>query len=178
VPFIEANSRLDLVAEYAATGERPYNYCDLSSYLLLMILELCFSLPDAQRDELLDRYMRRVVKGIGDDEQPLAKEEIDLQSWVPPEDWSDRILREAVLDGIAITTGNFERMAEKTRPLAERIRDFVEQTRQQHPWEAPGGDVPFAAHILACIKHRSPLPPEFWRGTVFPLGPSEANRKA
>jgi hypothetical protein len=121
--------------------------------------------------------MRRVVKGIGDDGQRLTKEEIDLQSWVPPEDWSDRILREAVLDGIAITTGNFERMAEKAKPLAERIRDFVEQTRRKHPWEAPGGDVPFAAHILACIKHRSPLPPEFWRGTVFARPPDAPQKK-
>jgi hypothetical protein len=51
IPFIESNSRMDLVAEYAATGDRPYNYSDSSSYLLLMILELCFSLPDSQRDE-------------------------------------------------------------------------------------------------------------------------------
>lgn len=177
VPFIEANSRLDLVAEYAATGERPYNYSDSSSYLLLMILELCFSLPDRQRDELIDRYMRRIIKGISDDGQSLTEKEIDLQSWVPPEDWSERVLSEAVLDGIAISTGNFERMGEKRPALSERIRDFVKETREKHPWKAPGGDVPLAAYILACIKHGSPLPPEFWRGTIFATVTKEPHDK-
>lgn len=177
VPFIEANSRLDLVAEYAATGERPYNFCDSSSYLLLMILELCFSLHDTQRDELLKRYMNRIVKGVGDDGQSLLEKEIELQSWVPPEDWSERILKEVVCDGIAITTSNFERMSTKEKPLSDRIRDFVEESRRSHPWKMPAGDVPLAVYILACIKHGSPLPPEFWRGTVFAPMREKAKKK-
>ena len=174
VPFIEANSRLDLIAEYAATGERPYNYSDSSSYLLLMILELCFSLPDSQRDELVNRYMTRVIKGIGDNGQSLAEREVDLQSWVPPDDWPDRILKERVLDGIAITTDNFRGRSNEGGALCQRIRHFVIQTRHKHPWKAPPGDVPLSAYILACIKHASPLPPEFWRGTVFPIDSHQA----
>lgn len=174
VPFIEANSRLDLVAEYAATGERPYNYSDSSSYLLLMIMELCFSLPDSQRDELINRYMNRIVKGVGDDGKSLLETEIDLQSWVPPKDWPKRILKEAVLDGIAITTGNFERISQGTQTLSEKIRDFVEQMRRKHPWKKPAGDVPMTVYILACIKHGSPLPPEFWRGTIFASATEES----
>lgn len=176
VPFIEANSWLDLVAEYAATSERPYNYSDSSSYLLLMILELCFSLPDAQRDELLERYMKRVVKGIGDDGQSLVEGEIELQSWVPPGDWSESVLKEAVTDGIAIITSNFELTVEKAKSLAERIKELVEQTRQKHPWKAPAGGVPLTAYILACIKHRSPLPPEFWRDTIFATVPEKTKK--
>lgn len=167
VPFIEANSRLDLVAEYAATGDRPYDYANSSSYLLLMLLELCFSLCESERDELVERYMRRVVKAIGEDGQSLVKKEIDLQSWVPPEDWWDRILKGPVLDGIAVTTNNFDQVTEKAKPLCERIRDSVEEVREKHPWKMRGRDVPLAAYILACIKHRSPLPPEFWRGIIF-----------
>ncbi|MFA5252046.1 MAG: hypothetical protein WC454_05635 [Phycisphaerae bacterium] len=168
IPFIESNSQIDLVAEYAATGKRPYNYSDNSSYLLLMILELCFSLPDDQRDELLKRYMNRIVKGRGDEGKSFEEGEIDLQSWIPPEDWSGRIWERPVWEGIAITTGNFEKLSEKETPLSERIRKFVEETRQKHPWKIPD-NTPLAVYILACIKHHSPLPPEFWRGTVFPV---------
>jgi hypothetical protein len=176
IPFIESNSRMDLVAEYAATGKRPYNYSDSSSYLLLMILELCFSLPDNQRDELLNRYMNRVIKGIGDDSQSLTESAVDLQSWVPPEDWSGRILEGPVWDGVAIITGNFERLREKATPLSERIRRSIEETRQKHPWKILDY-VPMAPYILACIKHRSPLPPEFWRGTIFPTESSKTSDK-
>lgn len=170
IPFIESNSRMDLVVEYAATGERPYNYSEGSSYLLLMILELCFSLPDKQRDELLNRYMSRIIKGIDDSGESISsiKEDgiIDLQSWVPPENWSERILREPVWDGIAITTGNFERLSNKETPLSEKIRQSINETRKKYPWETPN-HAPLAIYILACIKHRSPLPSEFWRGTIF-----------
>jgi hypothetical protein len=50
--------------------------------------------------------------------------------------------------------------------LSEKIREYVTQTRLRYPWNKP--DIPLAVLILACIKHRSPLPPEFWRGTIFP----------
>lgn len=180
IPFIESNSRMDLVAEYAATGERPYNYSEGSSYLLLMILELCFSLPDKQRDELLNRYMNRIIKGMDDKGESInsIKEEgiIDLQSWAPPENWAERILEEPVWDGIAITTGNFERSREKEIPLPERMKQFVNETRQKYPWKVPDY-TPLAVCILACIKHRSPLPPEFWRGTIFPIGSQEVKAK-
>ncbi|MBN1972586.1 MAG: hypothetical protein JW787_03035 [Sedimentisphaerales bacterium] len=179
IPFIESSSRMDLVAEYAATGQRPYNYSDSSSYLLLMILELCFSLPDKQRDELLDRYMNRLIKGIDESGEPIesVKEEgeIDLQSWVPPEDWAKRVLEGPVLDGIAITTGNFERFCENTVSLSEKIMQFVSEVRQQSPWKIPQY-APIALYILACIKNKSPLPPEFWRGTIFPIMNNKMNK--
>ena len=179
IPFIEANSRLDLLAEYAATGKRPYNYSDNSSYLLLMILELCFCLPEKQRDELLNRYMNRIIKGIDEARESIKaiKDEgvIDLQSWIPPEDWSERILRKPVWDGIAITTGNFEERTGDDVPLSDKIRRFVNETRQKYPWKVDKY-LPLAPYILACIKHRSPLPPEFWRGTVFRIDDSTEKR--
>ncbi len=178
IPFIESNSRMDLVAEYAATGNRPYNYSDSSSYLLLMILELCFSLPDNQRDELLNRYMNRIVKGVDEAGESIKSVEgnIDLQSWVPPEEWSGRILEETVWDGIAVTTGNFERISKKEIPLSQRIRQFINESRQKFPWKIPDY-MPLAPYILACIKHQSPLPPEFWRGTIFPIKYNEPKKK-
>jgi hypothetical protein len=181
IPFIESNSRMDLIAEYAATGKRPYNYSDNSSYLLLMILEICFSLPDNKRDELLNRYMNRIIKGIDEEGKSIksitGEGTIDLQSWVPPEDWAGRILEGPVWDGIAVTTGNFERLSEKEIPLSERIKQSVHETRQKYPWKIPDY-TPLAVYILACIKHRSPLPPEFWRGTIFPVESNEPKTKA
>ncbi len=167
LPFIEARNRMDLVAEFAATSKRPPEFTDGSSYLLLVILELCFSLEESQRDELLERYFEQIVKGVGADGQLLDNNKIDLLGWIPPDDWDVRILREPVTDGTAILTHNFEFHSDDQRSLAEKIRDFVRQCREKSPPKA-FIEVPQAALILACIKHQSPLPPEFWRGIIFP----------
>lgn len=167
LPFIEGRNRMDLVAEYAATSEKPPEFTDNSSYLILMILELCFSLENRDRDELLNRYYKRIVQGIGDDGKPLSEFEIDLIGWAPPEDWYKRILNESVTSGIAITTNNFHEIPNENRPLAEKIVEFVKQSREKFPFEILL-DVPPAVFILACIKYRCPLPPEFWRGMIFP----------
>lgn len=166
LPFIEARNRMDLVAEFAATSKRPAEFADKSSYLLLMILELCFSLREDQRDELLERYFGQIIKGIGEDGQPLSDNKIDLLGWAPPPDWDERILHEDVTDGTAIMTANFELPLGDQRPLAEKIRDFVGQCREKFP-PKESLKVPRAVLILACIKHQSPLPPEFWRANIF-----------
>ena len=167
LPFIEARNRMDLVAEFAATSKRPPEFTDGSSYLLLMILELCFSLEESQRDELLERYFEQIVKGVGADGLPLDNNKIDLLGWIPPVDWDERIFREPVADGTAIMTHNFEFHPNDQRSLAEKIQDFVRQSREKFPPKA-FIEVPRAALILACIKHQSPLPPKFWRGIIFP----------
>ena len=159
IPFIEARSRMDLVAEFVVTSKRPTEFVDGSSYLLLMILELCFSLKESQRDELLERYFTRVVKGV--DENTIA-----LLGWAPPVDWDKRILHERVVDGVAIPTANFSSDPNDERSLAKKIRNFVGQCRKKFPSKEVF-EVPQAALILACIKHRSPLPPEFWRAIIF-----------
>ena len=166
VPFIEARSRMDLVAEFSATSKRPTEFVDGSSYLLLMILELCFSLEGSQRDELLERYFTRIVKGIDENGQSIGTKEITLLGWAPPDDWDKRILHKKVVDGIAIPTANFSSDPSDERSLAKKIRDFVGQCRKKF-LSKEVFEVPQAALILACIKHRSPLPPEFWRAIIF-----------
>lgn len=168
IPFIESRNRMDLVAKYAATSKRPSEFTDTSSYLLLMVLEICFSLDNNKRDKLIDRYYQRIIKGIGDDGKSFTENQIDLMGWVPPKDWSERILKERVLDGITITTNNFESTSQDVKPLSERIREAVSETRKKYPREMPS-NIPKAVLILACIKHRSPLPPEFWRGMIFQI---------
>jgi len=166
VPFIESRNRIDLVAEYLATSNRPPEYTDSSSYLILMLMELCFYLDEGNRDELLERYYRRVVKGIGDDGKEMANSPLDLMSWVPPQDWGNRILRESVYDGVGITTHNFSNLGENKPPLKDRIQDFIREVRKLYPWDLPKS-IPPSIAILACLKYGSPLPPEYWREILF-----------
>ena len=170
LPFIEGRNRMDLVAEYAATSEKPPEFTDNTSYLLLMLLELCFSLDDSRRDELLNRFYKRVIRGIGDDGKLLSENlsEVDLMGWNSPDDWAARILHEHVTNGIAITTGNFVRFATGDKALSEKIKEFVNITREKLPFKGEGTDIPRTVYILGSLKNRSPLPAEFWRGTVFP----------
>ena len=167
VPFIESRNRLDIVAEYIATSSRPPEYTDSSSYLVLMLLEICFSLDEKEREEIIERIFRRIVTGIGDDGKKIVDNSLDLLSWVPPKDWSQRILKEAVYDGIGITTHNFSNLGQNQPDLANRIRDFVSQVRIRYPWQLDPS-IPRSILVLSCLKHESPLPPEFWRGIVFP----------
>jgi hypothetical protein len=167
VPFIESRSRMDLIAEFAATGTKPPGLTTSSSYLLLMILELCFSLPAKERDELLDKYYRRIILAGGDDGKPLADDEIELTAWLPRDEWGPTILTKQVTGGTAIMTNNFEAIGEESQPLSERIREFVNLSRNRFAWKIPK-DLPPSVFILACLKHKSPLPPEFWRALIFP----------
>ena len=167
LPFIESRNRLDLVLEQAATNTKPPDYSDSSSYLLLMILELCFSLPNTQRDELIYRYVRRLIKGIGDDGKQMNQQPLDLVGWAPPDNWLQRILGEGVVDGTGITLTTFDSEAISRESAVRAIEDHVTRSRERFPFSLPD-DLPKAALVLASIRHRSPLPSEFWRSAVFP----------
>jgi hypothetical protein len=173
VPFIESTNNFDTVVEHTSTGNRPVDFCDSSSYLLLMLIELCFSLKDGnKRDALIKRFMQRTIKAVGDDGKSLVdekeKNEIDLLSWAPPLDWEEKLIMGSLSrEGVGITTGNFERGVDKKEgTLAERIKLFVEASRKKFP-QKPPKKLPYSVCILACLKYRSPLPSEFWRGIIF-----------
>ncbi len=163
IPFMEGRNQLDLVAEFAATGRKPYGYVDDNSCLLLMVLELCCSLPEEQRDDLLELYSQRVIRVIGEDGEPVC-EPIHLTFWIPPADWDRRVFSGSLQDeGIAITLRELPCPEE---PLSSHITAFVSETRKQHP-PAPCTGIPIAPIMLACIKNKSPLPSEFWRTNIF-----------
>jgi hypothetical protein len=50
--------------------------------------------------------------------------------------------------------------------IAERIEAFVSQSRATQKTQFPKG-LPISVIVLACLKHRSPLPAEFWRLSIF-----------
>lgn len=169
VPFIEGRNRLDLVAEYAATNEKPYEFIDDASFLLEMLLELTFSIEEKERRKIQTKLFKHIVLGFGDDNKSLFKDEsiIDLQSWEPPEDWDQRIFLEKVTDGISISTNNFNVDINNIDELENKMFDFVKNVIKKFPPKIRL-DIPMSVYFLACIKNKSPLPPLFWRGTIFP----------
>ena len=168
VPFIEAGNNLELVAEYLASNEKPAQYVDSSSYLLLMILELCFSITDVEkRNNLLNRYMDRIVKGkFYKEDEDKDSTKINLLGWVPPEDWSEKILNGRVYEGISVSTHNFNNIEDKEKSLVQNIEEFVINTRSKDGFTVNLA-IPSSIYILACIKNKSPLPPEFWRAQIW-----------
>jgi hypothetical protein len=50
--------------------------------------------------------------------------------------------------------------------LPRTLKKFIDRSRQEYPFNWPLGAPP-SALVLACIKHISPLPSEFWRVGLF-----------
>lgn len=167
VPFILGTNSWEIAFERAA-DERAASYVgDHSSYLLLMVLELCCVLPVDQRDDLLRQYFLRIIRCVDDDgAQLFNKVPIDLMGWAPPADWESRILTERVSQGVSIVVNFAEDLAQRDAGIAEQIRPFVDATRAAYPFR-PSGDIPISALVLACLKHQSPVPAELWRELVF-----------
>ena len=88
----------------------------------------------------------------------------------PHENWEEKLISGSLArERVGITTGNFERYDNsETESLTERIKSFVNSMRNKFPQEAPK-ILTLSVCILACLKYKSPLPPEFWRGTIFPI---------
>ena len=170
VPFIEGGNSLELVLEHVATGEKPPEFSDQSSVLLLTLLELCFSLKQETRNELIEKYYQQIVLGRDSNGQQFKNcEPLNLMGWMPPDDWAKKVLVKSLAnEGESQTLETFEVESNNGRgaAIASRIEEFVRQSRKANKIKFPG-DLPVAAIILACLKHRSPLPPEIWRIAIF-----------
>jgi len=149
-----------------------------SSYLLLMLEEMCLGLSPIERDAVLKLIHEHIVLGVGPDGKSFEyPEEVELVSWAPPPNWEKLMLTGELLNkkdnGVAITTGNFVRYPnQKEASIAERIEDFIKQSREMYPTKRDT-NLPLAVLLLACVKFRSPIPPEFWRSGIFgPLAES------
>lgn len=169
IPFIEGHNSLELVFEHVATGQKPPEFCDQSSFLLLFLLELTFCLEPSTRDDLIKRYYQQLVLArTGDGEQMPKVQPLDLLGWIPPEDWADKILIKSLADEGECQT--LETIGEQPvadgSGIAAHLEDFVRQSRAVQQPKFPT-DLPVAVVILACLKHRSPIPPELWRISIF-----------
>ena len=175
LPFLDGRNSLESVFEFVATREPPPEFCDKSSVFLVCMLELCFSLPLETRDHLLELIYRRLVLGkVDSGERMPGCEPIDLLLWVPPDDWGEHVVSKSLADeGECILVTLQDVTAGEADPdnLADRIGRFVEVSRKERPFQLMDG-LPVSIIVLACLKHGSPLPPEFWRLSIF--GPLES----
>ena len=167
------------VFETIAEGEPLTKAYGRSSYLLLMLEEMCLGLPEKERDRLLNSIHQHVVLGVDSKGESLKyKEDVELVSWAPPKDW-ERLMLSGKLEneednGVSITTGNFVRYPNpKDASIAERLLDFVRQTRERYPLKRET-NLPLPVLLLACVKYRTPVPPEFWRSAVLGKAPETA----
>ncbi|UFS72474.1 hypothetical protein LPW11_09835 [Geomonas sp. RF6] len=168
LPFIEGYNSLEHVFEFVATGKKPPEYCDQSSLLLLSLIEFSFSLDPKRRDELVELFYSQIVVGQGADGSEITDSgPIDLMGWAPPEDWLDRVLSKSLAaEGESQTLEPFAVEPEtEGASIATEIGKFVHQARAAQKFELP--DIPASVLVLACLKLRSPLPPEFWRYPIF-----------
>jgi hypothetical protein len=175
LPFIEGGNSIELVFEHVATGERPPEFCDQSSLLLLCLLELSFALEPIKRNEVIGKYYQQLVLGrTGEGEQLNNCQPLDLIGWVPPSDWGDKVLTKSLRDeGEAQTIETFDKKPQVDgEAIAAHLQEFIQQSRRSQKANFPTG-LPVAVIILACLKFRSPLPPEIWRLSIFgPVGDS------
>lgn len=161
LPFIEASNRLDLVAERVATNNKPLNWNENSSYLLTMLLEMSFVFEENTQESLVNIVFENILKKYDDDD-----DYIDLVSWLPPENWDDIVFKEDGQFGTGINTSNFADFSDKKMKRYEVIKEFIKESRSR--------DIKFkilkrlyVIYILACLKNKTPIPPEFWRAYIF-----------
>jgi hypothetical protein len=169
VRIIDQSNSWPNLFEYIATGEEPSEAFGRSSYLLQMLIEICTGGLGEDGQSLGKQMYRHLIEGVGDDGKSFEfKEQVELQSWAPPNDWAERLL-EGPVDhlGVCITVNRYYGWNENDRSnFSSRVESFVAQTRKAHPFEQPRG-IPATVLVLASILHRSPLPPEFWRTGLF-----------
>lgn len=63
LPFVEGGNSLDLVFETVATGNKPAEFKDQSSLLVLFLLEICLGLDEETRNEQLEFFCQHIVLG-------------------------------------------------------------------------------------------------------------------
>lgn len=166
---IDYGNSWESLFEYLGSGEEPYAGFGKSSYLLLMVLELCLGAPDAQGESLASVIHHQLILGKNADGSTIGlKDHVELMGWIPPDDWAKRILSERVDDGTSLPTHFSD--DDESGSFLKNLRAFIDNSRKECsfqllPWTPP------SALVLACIKNASPLPNEFWRRTLFgPVG--------
>ncbi|GAB1487974.1 hypothetical protein MASR2M8_04170 [Opitutaceae bacterium] len=162
----------DSVFETIVEGKPLTKSYGRTSYLMLMLEEFCLMFPSPLREQLLNPIHEYLVLGVDSKGASLKyPEEVELASWAPPEDWEKLILtgnlNEVDDRGVCITTGNFVRYPnQKEIGIGDRLLDFIKQSREMYPLKRKT-NVPLPVLLLACVKFRIPVPPEFWRSAIF-----------
>ena len=171
---IDYGNSWEALFEFLATDEAPYAGFGQSSYLLLMMMELCLGAPRQEGNGLASVMHSQLIhaqNGGGGEKLPF-KEQVQLMGWIPPSNWSERILAGPVNDGVALPT-HFS-LGESDAAFPEALHRFIENSRKVMP-EVWLPFTPPSTLVLACQKHVSALPSEFWRASLFGSPPTSAN---
>ena len=168
LPFIDGGNSLENVLEQVATKPKEPLVTNESSYFVLALLEMCCAFDQPIRDELLSKIHRHLVLSAADIGDPGDRTPLDLVSWIPPQDWAQKVLSGPVRDGEGVAVHRFAdtRDASGTH-IFEGVRHTVTEIREVDQFCLPR-DVPLAVLVLAALRHRTPLPPELWRRVAFP----------
>jgi hypothetical protein len=147
--FPELHSNENALAEYIALGEKPYNYDDSSSTLILILFEMIVAL-DAP--ELYNLY-----RGF------FVDKKIDLQTFYPDiNDNTELLLFEREIKD--------EGYSETTIELPEKYDDFVEKIKAKpRPYLQYRTITVGYVHLkyLAHAYYKSPFIPTDWREFIF-----------
>ena len=168
VPFPEAHNSLELVFERVATGAKPPEYCEKTSSLVQLLFELCCALPAKERDALFAPMYRTLVMGLETPDAEQTGNQLDLASWAPLAEWEKQILTGKTPDGECFSLTPFSEGATlSSADLVKKFEEVVAGIRERRPF-AFSTTLPNGLISLACIVYENPIPPEFWRATVFP----------
>ncbi len=165
VRLIDQSNSWPLLLEYIATGVEPSESFGKSSYLIQMLLEICVGDLGEDGAALAEVIYRQLVAGKMESGEAIKfKERVELQSWVPPLDWIEKVLDGNIGNtGICITLNPYYGLPEDPdESLVAKICSLVTEMRAHHPMPIVPG-MPLGAILLACLVHKSPVPPELWR---------------
>lgn len=171
IPFIEGQNSLELVLETVATDAQPPEFCDQSSMYLSCMLELIAGTGFADIEEFVRRIHQRLVLGWSDDNQAIdGVEPIELMIWFPPTDWRAKIFRESLSSLGSTYSVSYHSSGEEPdisgAKLLSEIKKFMDLTDSNHSTN-DDIEIPLSPMILACMKHGTPLLPEFWRSFMY-----------
>ncbi len=164
--FIADHNSWELAFEDAALKGSSDDATPKSSHLLLMLMECATVLREPDREAIIDCIYTQLVEGkLADGERSDDVKTLDLLTWVPPENWESRILSGPVNDGESIVVSLFSHEERPPASLTDRLKRLIETLQTSRPFTFTG-KMPLSVLALACLKHRSPLPPFYWRQSL------------
>lgn len=167
LPFLDGRNSVRNVLEHVATKPERSLLLTESSFFVLMLLEVCLWLPATIGAEIAARIHRRLVLGAFDSGEPGDQKPIYLMSWQPPQNWARQVFEAGPEDGQCIASPPLidDRDALGT-VILDRVRNLVADCQTAGPQFSLPEDIPLAAALLACLRHRKPIPPTLWRRTM------------
>ena len=123
-------------------------------------------------------YRQLVLGNTDDGIQIDGCEPINLMLWIPPEDWGERVLTNSLAGEGECAVVHFGKLGEDPPTtgdeISKEISVLVSETRAKRKSNYPAA-LPLSVVVLACLKHRSPLPPETWRASIFRVDGKDVN---